>query len=169
VVYRFNKQSVCLVVINVMLRMPPSIVDERRHIRFREAKFCSQRPCVHRCLYYGEYGTVRDDDLMESERRIHLWGRDSLYVDVRLLSDGTLIFEGQDLNPANPWSGAEYEYVITVEAADVPRVVAALGGVDGDDVLALLKADAERIVGIGERTWLRSLGIEPGFWSRVGD
>jgi hypothetical protein len=99
---------------------------------------------------------------------ISLWAANGLSVVAELKPDGTLVFQGQDLNPGNPW-GAEYEYALTVGSADVPRVVAALGGAAGDDVLALLKAHAEQIVGRGEKTWLRGIGIEPGFWSRVGD
>ena len=73
--------------------------------------------------------------------------------------DGNLVFEGQDLNG---WLGyAEYEYWVTAPAALVPRVVTALGGSPGDDVLALLAEHAEEIVRRGESTWLRSLGIEP--------
>lgn len=105
---------------------------------------------------------------MDSERTVSLWGRHNLYVDARLAPDGTLTLLGQDLNPANPW-GAEYEYALTVRPADLPRVVAALGGSDGDDVLALLQANAELVVGRGEQRFLREAGIEPAFWSRVGD
>jgi hypothetical protein len=105
---------------------------------------------------------------VEDERRVALWSGNKLYVDAVLRPDGTLVFQGQDLNPNNPW-GAEYEYALSVGPADVPRVVAALGGSDGDDVLALLLANGERIVRRGEQGWLRTLGIDPGFWSRVGD
>jgi hypothetical protein len=112
--------------------------------------------------------TARDGQATADERKVALWGRNKAYVDAVLKPDGTLEFLGQDLNPANPW-GAEYEYALTVESADVPRVVAALGGAEGDDVLALLRANAEQVVGGGEQRWLRSLGIEPGFWSHVGD
>ncbi|GAB1639803.1 hypothetical protein [Krasilnikovia sp. MM14-A1259] len=107
--------------------------------------------------------------MVESERRVVLWSTSVLGIIALLRRDGRLVFEGQDLNPDNPWGGCEYEYAITVEPADVPRVVAALGGAESDDVLALLKANAERVVTTGEKSWLLGLGIEPGFWSRVGD
>jgi len=68
-------------------------------------------------------------------------------------------FEGQDLNG---WLGSEeYEYWVTAPAALVPRVVEALGGSPGDDVLDLLADHADEIVLRGESTWLRSLGIDP--------
>lgn len=51
----------------------------------------------------------------------------------------------------------------------MPRVVAALGGAPGDDVLALLSGQAERIIRTGETRWLREIGVKPAFWSRVGD
>jgi hypothetical protein len=35
-------------------------------------------------------------------------------------------------------------------------------------VIALLVANAQKIIRTGERTWLRFLGIEPEFWSRIG-
>jgi hypothetical protein len=111
---------------------------------------------------------VGDGQPSAHQRKIAFWARNKSFVDVELRPDGTLVFLGQDLNPDNPW-GAEYEYALTVQPADVPRVVAALGGTGGDDILALLRANAEQIIGRGEQTWLRSLGIEPGFWSRVGD
>ena len=92
---------------------------------------------------------------------MRIWARNRLYVDAKLRPDGALVIEGQDL------TSGEYEYALTVAPADVPRVVEALGG--GADVLALLQAHAELVVTTGERRWLLSLGIEPGFWARVGD
>ncbi len=88
-----------------------------------------------------------------------LWSRNRLSVDAVLTESGDLVFEGQDLNG---WLGSEeYEYWVTAPAALVPRVVAALGGSPGDDVLELLVAHADEIVMRGESTWLRSLGIDP--------
>jgi hypothetical protein len=96
-----------------------------------------------------------------------IWRRNKLYVEAVLDDDGNLVFEGQDLNG---WLGyAEYEYWITAPAALVPRVVAALGGSPGDDVLALLAEHAQEIVQRGESTWLRSLGIEPQISTHSSD
>lgn len=54
--------------------------------------------------------------------------------------DGTLVLVGHDLGPvARPVSDdEEYEYTKTIAAADVPRLVALLGGAASDDVLLLL-------------------------------
>jgi len=91
--------------------------------------------------------------------RRRIWSRDRLYVDAVLTDAGDLVFEGQDLNG---WLGyAEYEYWVTAPAVLVPRVVLALGGAPGDDVLDLLAAHADEVVMRGESTWLRSLGIDP--------
>jgi hypothetical protein len=95
-----------------------------------------------------------------------LWAADRLHVDIRITDGGALEFAGQDLNVRGAVS--EYEYVLTVEPADLPAVAAALGGAPGDEVIGLVLAAAEMIAGTGELTWLRSLGIEPGFWSRIG-
>jgi hypothetical protein len=103
------------------------------------------------------------------KRSVNLWSVNRLYVDAALETDGTLRFLGQDLNPDNPFGGNEYEYALTVRPADVPRIVAALNGEPGADVLALLKTHARQIVGKGESRFLKSCGIEYGFWSRVGD
>ena len=100
-------------------------------------------------------------------RRRRLWHRNRLYVVAVLEDDGDLVFEGQDLNG---WLGsAEYEYWVRCPAADVPRVVAALGGAPGDDVLALLVEHADELVLRGESTWLRSLGITPDIDTHSSD
>jgi len=93
-----------------------------------------------------------------------MWARNELYVDVCLLEDGSLQFAGQDLKT---FGKDEYEYALTVAPGDISKVSAALGGEPGDDVIALLVANAERIIQTGELAWLRSIGIEPGFWSRI--
>ncbi|MEV6104349.1 hypothetical protein AB0M28_06470 [Streptomyces sp. NPDC051940] len=96
-------------------------------------------------------------------RKVDLRAWQGLYVTARLDDDGTLRIEGQDL------TGPEYEYALTVAAADVPAVRAALGAAPASDLLHLLRRHSPEVVRRGERTWLRSLGIEPGFWSRHGD
>ena len=106
---------------------------------------------------------------MDDERRVSLWARNKLYVDAVLRPDGSLVLQGQDLTSPNMWGMSEYEYALTVAPPDVSRVVAALGGSAGDDVLALLAANAELIVTTGEKRWLGGVGVEPEFWSRVGD
>ena len=94
---------------------------------------------------------------MTARRR--LWSKSGLHVDAVLTDGGDLVFEGRDLNG---WLGSEeYEHWVTVPAALVPRVVSALGGSPGGDVLDLLAAHADEVVMRGESTWLRSLGMEP--------
>lgn len=95
-----------------------------------------------------------------TERRTTIWHRDGLMVQAVVTDAGDLVFEGQDLNG---WLGSEeYEYWVTAPAAQVPRVVAALGGAPDDDVLGLLGPHADEIVSTGESRWLRALGIDPG-------
>ncbi|WP_424638537.1 hypothetical protein [Embleya sp. AB8] len=72
---------------------------------------------------------------------------------------GNLRFTGHDLN------GPEYEYVITVAAADIPTIVRALGGAADADVLELLTRHRTAIVRKGEYTWLGELGITVELWS----
>ncbi|PZS28326.1 MAG: hypothetical protein DLM58_17225 [Pseudonocardiales bacterium] len=93
-----------------------------------------------------------------------MWSSNGLYVDASVGADGSLHISGQDLRSFDD----EYEYELTVAPDDVPRVIAGLGGGPGGDVVELLVGHAEDIVNVGELTWLRSLGIEPDFWSRLG-
>jgi hypothetical protein len=92
-----------------------------------------------------------------------IWQEDGLVVRIRLTDDGELVFAGHDLRSA-PF-GDEYEYWITVPAKDIPTIIAALDGQPGDDVLELVAREAASIVRQGERAWVKSLGIEPGFYA----
>lgn len=89
-----------------------------------------------------------------------IWDQDRLSVKVGLTENGSLTFSGYDLKDNN-----DYEYAITVAAADIPTVLAALPGRPEDDVIRRLKANAKMIITMGESTWLKSLGIETTFWS----
>ncbi len=92
--------------------------------------------------------------------RAVLYDRAGLRVDVVARGDGDIVIEGQDLSGAS-----EYEYVITVRRDQVPKLVAALGGSPGQDVLALLRAQGEEIVKHGERTWLQEHGVAFELWT----
>ena len=92
-----------------------------------------------------------------------IWREEGLVVNARLTDDGALVFAGHDLS-GSPF-GDEYEYWVTVPAKDIPTVIAALDGQPGDDVLDLVARRAESIIRQGEQTWVKSLGIEPGFYS----
>jgi hypothetical protein len=100
-------------------------------------------------------------------RSVSIWRQNGLHVNVSLNDDGTLQISGQDLETFGD-DEYEYEYALTVAPDDVAKITAALGGAPGDDVIALLCDDAEDIINIGELTWLRSIGVERAFWSRLG-
>ncbi|HEY5457801.1 MAG TPA: hypothetical protein VIJ96_20235 [Acidothermaceae bacterium] len=96
-----------------------------------------------------------------------IWQRDNLTVTVDRNEDGGLTIFGHDLAGWGPGS-SDYEYAVTVDAGDIPVILAALGGRPGDDVVPLLVANAETIVAtVGETAWLKSLGIEPQVWNHV--
>lgn len=98
-----------------------------------------------------------------SARTVRLYAAHRLYVEASATDDGGFVIEGQDLGRPGM---VEYEYSLRVAAAGVPRVVEALGGQPGDDVLELLERNGEELVRRGESTWLKSLGLEPELWSR---
>ena len=56
-------------------------------------------------------------------------------------SAGALHIDGQDLGPATAAvsDDGEYEWFVTIAAAEVPRVVELLGGAPGDQVLDVLE------------------------------
>ncbi|MEZ0064868.1 hypothetical protein ABIA32_000856 [Streptacidiphilus sp. MAP12-20] len=86
------------------------------------------------------------------------------YLTVGLRADGDLVFEGQDLRPGLP----EYEYVVTVRAADVPELMRVVGAVSGRELLDALVRRSEEIVP-GVHGWLRGLGIPTELWTHRSD
>lgn len=100
-------------------------------------------------------------------REVTLDDRDGLRIWATTLDDGALVIRGKDTRQ-NPWGPSDSEYSLTVAAGDVPTVVAALGGAQGDDVLDVLETHGADVVVGGERAWFRSIGVEPELWSREG-
>ena len=94
------------------------------------------------------------------------------YLDATLTAEGELVIAGQDLGPGVEQVFGEglieYEYALTVAAADVPALAAALGATGGD-VLAALQATFGRGQVIGPAALLDEHDIPYEFWSRVGD
>ena len=86
---------------------------------------------------------------------------DGLSLTATLSPDGWLRFDGGSIGT----DGSEYEYAFTVDADDVARIVAALGGGEIRDVL---HQQRKTIVRRGVRAWLEDFAIEPGFWNRFG-
>jgi hypothetical protein len=80
------------------------------------------------------------------------------YVD----HEGRLHVNGQDLGPgtATVSGDGEYEWFQTIAAADVPRVVALLGGRPGDDVLDILERDFTGPKSYDLEARLRASGIK---------
>lgn len=103
---------------------------------------------------------------MTETRSITMWAAGTPRVNAETTADGSVLISGQDFG--HPLC-EEYEYWITVRPGDVATLVAALGGADGDDVLALLDQRAEEIVRKGEQTWLEDRGIVPEFFNRMGE
>ena len=98
---------------------------------------------------------------------------DSRTLRACLSESGDLSIEGHDLG-----SGVEgilgpglteYEWVITVRAAHFPRLVAALGGKDGDDVITLLSQRYAENADYASKTFFDEQGIPTEFFSRIGD
>ena len=96
--------------------------------------------------------------------RRQVWAENGLYVQVETTPGGALQITGHDTKP-NPFGDSDFEYVLTVAAVDVPRIIQAVNGDAHADVLTLLEGNIEMIVHAGEMTWLKSIGISPGFWS----
>jgi len=86
---------------------------------------------------------------------------------------GAIVVEGQDLGGGVEQvlgdGNREYEWAWSIGPEGVPAMVVALGGVDGDDPLALLKAWFDANGGIDPGIHLREAGVPVEVWSRVGD
>lgn len=93
-----------------------------------------------------------------------MWDRDGLYVWASRSESGGVTINGQDLR-SGPGGSGEYEYAVSIPVEDVPIVVKALGGSEGDDVLELLRTNGEMIVRRGERTWAKEIGVSAKLWN----
>ncbi len=96
-------------------------------------------------------------------------GEDFRRLTASVTRDGALRVDGHDLGPGTAIVSpdGEYEWVTTVAAADVGRLVVLLGGREGDDVLDVLERsytgagsyDFERMLresDIPVERWIRS-------------
>lgn len=112
-------------------------------------------------LDHGSSRTLRNESRGEDWRS--LW--------LGLNENGDVTIAGQDLGPsvAQSWGDSEYEWAITIKAADVPAYVRCLGGKAGDTVLDLVTACFRRDSACVEKQFLEKHGIPIEFWSRVGD
>lgn len=107
-----------------------------------------------------------DHAYQRSVRRAHLADVGTCTIDLSLRADGSTVFEGEDSGPAA--GGGTYEYFVVVGAAYAPVLRVELGEDAGTDVFDLVLAHGARIATAGELSWLRSIGIEPGFGSWRG-
>lgn len=94
---------------------------------------------------------------------VTLYDRDALHVSATVLEDGGLRIEGQDLSGI--MGTEEIEYVLTVEATDLPRLVSALD-TTADQLLTELAAHGDDIVTHRESAWLKEHGIRFTLWTR---
>lgn len=73
----------------------------------------------------------------------------------------SVLFSGQDLGGVVGTD--EYEFWIRVQAKHFPTILEALGAAPEADVAEVLVEHREEIFGVGELTWLTSIGAEPQF------
>ena len=95
------------------------------------------------------------------------------HLSARIDENGDLRIDGQDLGSGvgQFWGegASEYEWCLTVQAAEIPRVIVALGGAKGDDVLALLAARFTEDELCATEEFFEEQKIPTEFFSRVGD
>ena len=90
-----------------------------------------------------------------------------------LSENGDLTIEGQDLGKeVEAFWGAgntEYEWTITIRAADIPKLAKLLSAAAGDDLLKVLGDRFAEDEKFASKSFLEKNGIPLEFWSRVGD
>jgi hypothetical protein len=91
----------------------------------------------------------------------------SLHMTADLDADGSLRIEGHDLGPVAEFisEDGEYEYSYLIKAADLPAVVAVIGGQPGSDALELLQRRWSGSAAYELGAALRDGGIDYTFWS----
>lgn len=87
-----------------------------------------------------------------------MWATETCTVWVGIDEGGSLYFAGWERQGL---FGESFDYDVILKGRDIPRVVAALGGKRGDDVVLLCVAHGEMIFRQGEEAWLESLGLKP--------
>jgi hypothetical protein len=100
-------------------------------------------------------------------------GRDVRRLWASVTAAGDLLIEGQDLGPGVEafWGEgqSEYEWCLTVRAANLPALLKALGGQPGDSVLQLLSARFTEDEQCASPRFLQQHDVKHEFWNRAGD
>jgi hypothetical protein len=96
-------------------------------------------------------------------------GLGTRYLDARLLDDGSLSIQGQDIGAGveRAFGYGEYEWAWTVRPEHVADLLSALDS--GDDVLAALARRFSGDAAAGVKPFLDEHGIPYESWSRIGD
>ncbi len=102
--------------------------------------------------------------------RAEIDGDNSRFLDAWVDDDGALQIEGQDLGPATATvsSDGEYEWGRSVAPADVPRLVAELGGKPGQDILDILELSWTGLRSYDLEKLLRETTIPVTLWTWSG-
>jgi hypothetical protein len=95
----------------------------------------------------------------------------SRYLQATLAPNGDVAIEGQDLGKGVEgfWGEGltEYEFAMTIQAVNVPALLAALGA--QSNVLSALQEQFESQSDMAAKTFLDAHNIPYEFWSRIGD
>jgi hypothetical protein len=104
--------------------------------------------CIASAERKSKQGT--EDENGEFERR-SVRACSGSSIRILILCSLFVLIEGQDLGPtvSKLMGDLEYEWTGTIAAADVPLLVAALGGAAGDDVLGAVRGDTLFLLATG--------------------